>query len=191
MCREVVRIGDCDEDADLFGFRYAMNPMDVEHEIQNNLIPNGFEMGRDFVVTEQGSGIRTKNDWVERTSIKHLVRYTQDTAGARLGSALSGGFMYFQLAKPGTPYPPQSEFPKECFHPGDIWALRRVRRMLAQDEHLIPRLKELAKISPQWAGIVQQWDAIEKSYAEEIGDLWVEPAHAPKTEALLAAAINL
>lgn len=75
-------------------------------------------------------------------------------------------------------------------HPHDPDDLDCCLHLLAAAPTLRERLPRMADISPQWAALVDAWDEIERSHLDEVGLGWTKARSAPKTYALMRAAID-
>jgi hypothetical protein len=71
--------------------------------------------------------------------------------------------------------------------PSDPSDFGRCLRLIEKIPEFRPRLWELATISEKWEILVNHWDAIEKSFIDEVGLHWEKSKDAPKTYALMTS----
>jgi hypothetical protein len=75
-------------------------------------------------------------------------------------------------------------------HPHDPDDLDRCLRLLAAVPELRAKLPLMAKQSPEWAALVEHWQAIEQSHLDEVGLGWTKARSAPKTYVLMRSVIE-
>lgn len=75
-------------------------------------------------------------------------------------------------------------------HPHDPDDLDRCLQLLADVPELRERLSQMSSVSPEWAALIANWRQIEESHLTEVGLGWTKARSAPKTYALMRAAID-
>lgn len=75
-------------------------------------------------------------------------------------------------------------------HPYDPDDLDRCLQLLAAVPELRGKLQQMSAVSPEWAALIAQWDAIEQSHLAEVGLGWTKAGSAPKTYALMRQVLD-
>lgn len=79
--------------------------------------------------------------------------------------------------------------PSHRSYPSDPSDLGRCLRLLEKVPEWKPRISEMAKYSPGWAGLVMQWEALSVQMDDEAGIDWSEGRDAPETYRTMQLAI--
>lgn len=76
-------------------------------------------------------------------------------------------------------------------HPHDPADFDRCLGLLEMVPALRSEVYRMATVSPQWARLVDNWEAIEVSHLDEVGLGWTKGSSAPRTHALMSDALGL
>ena len=79
--------------------------------------------------------------------------------------------------------------PSNLSHPYDPSDLGRCLRLLEKVPEWKPRISEMAKYSPGWAGLAKQWDSLSEKMDDEVGIDWSKGKGAPETYRSIKLAI--
>ena len=74
--------------------------------------------------------------------------------------------------------------------PWDPSDLGRCLRLLELFPEWKPRIREMARYSPQWAALVARWDELAEMMADEVGIDWSKGKRAPRTYDAMKDAID-
>jgi hypothetical protein len=74
--------------------------------------------------------------------------------------------------------------------PWDPSDLGRCLRLLELFPEWKPRIREMARYSPQWAALVARWDELAEMMADEVGIDWSKGRRAPRTYDAMKDAID-
>ena len=66
-------------------------------------------------------------------------------------------------------------------HPYDPADFNRCLLLVGQIPAIRDAFSKIAKLSPQWAAVIQHWDELEALFIKEVGLNWERGASAPKT----------
>lgn len=75
-------------------------------------------------------------------------------------------------------------------YPHDPDDLDRCLRLLEAVPELRQYLPRMSEVSPHWAALLENWEAIEASHLEEVGLGWCKARKASKTYALMRGVLD-